>query len=173
MKLNTLKKVEMTLETSNSKTFFELLDGRSEELHFKQINPTKFIVNDSEFSLKSGVTVDLEILNVELEATSKVLWPGKTVKVRGGIHGQGEPIKASATIPFGKKMSSGVAAESFLYWVIETPEGTFHNKKPIHMTGTVTGLPPKDATFTSETVIPIYDEQDSQVGSIYGCLQSN
>lgn len=173
MKLSVPKKIEMTLETSNSKTYFELLDGRSEELHFRQVTPTKFAVNDSEFSMKSGITVDLEIMNVELEATSQVLWPGKTVRVRGGIHGQGQPIKATATIPFGKKMKDGVQAESFLYWMIETPEGTFHNKKPIHMKGTVTGLPPKDATFTSEIVIPIYDAEDHQVGSIYGCLQSN
>lgn len=173
MKINALKKVNMTLESSNSKTYFELLDGRAEELHFKQVTATKFTVSDSEFNLKSGVTVDLEIMNVELEATSQVLWPGQTVRVRGGVHGQGQPIKALAKIPFGKKMADGVEAESFLYWMIETPEGTFHNKKAIHMKGTVTGLPPKEATFTSETVIPIYDEQDNQVGSIYGCLQSN
>jgi hypothetical protein len=173
MKLRTPKKVELTLENSNSKTYFELLDGRSEELHFEQVNSTKFTVNDSEFSLKSGITVDLEIMNVDLQATSQVLWPGQTVRVRGGVHGQGQPIKASATIPFGKKMADGVQAESYLYWVIETPEGTFHNKKPIPMKGVVTGLPPKDATFTSETVIPLYDEKDNQVGHIYGCLQSN
>ncbi|WP_134682978.1 hypothetical protein [Brevibacillus migulae] len=173
MNILSAKKVEMTLESSNSKTFLELADGRTEELHFTQVNETKFFVNDSEFSLKSGVTVDLEIQNVELEAVSNVLWPGQKVRVRGGIDGQGQAIKATATIPFNKTIADGVQAESFLYWVIETPEGTFHNKKPIHMKGTIKGLPPKDATFYSNTVIPIYDTEDHQVGTLYGCLQSN
>ncbi len=167
------KKIQMTLPTSNSKTYFELIDGRAEELHFTQVNPTSFTVNDSDFSLKSGVNVELEIENVDLVATSTVLWPGQQVRVRGGIHGQGQPIKASAKIPFGKKMADGVQAESFLYWVIETPEGTFHNQQPIHMKGRIAGLPPKDATFHSEGTIAIYDEKEDQVGTLYGCLQSN
>ncbi|MBU8772122.1 hypothetical protein [Cytobacillus oceanisediminis] len=173
MKLRVSKKVELTLQNSNSKTYLEMLDGRSEELHFTQVAPTKFTVNDSDFSVKSGIDVDLEIMNVELEATSKSIWPGMKIGVKGGIHGQGQPIKASANIPLGKKMADGVQAETLLYWVIDTPEGTLHNKQPIHMKGTVTGLPPQDATFTSETVIPIYNDQDQQVGTIYGCLQSN
>ncbi|MGN7401938.1 hypothetical protein ACTHO0_18970 [Cytobacillus praedii] len=173
MKTKFTQKLEMTLPTSNSKTYLELLDGRSEELHFTQVTPTKFTVNDSEFSFKSGVNVDIEIFNVELEAKSETLWPGATIKVRGGIHGQGETIKASASIPLNKKIADGVQAESFLYWVIETPEGELHNKKPIHMKGIVKGLPPKDATFHSETVIPLYDSENNQVGTIYGCLQSN
>lgn len=168
-----LNKVEMTLPTSNSKTYLEFLDGRAEELHFTQTTPTRFTVNDSEFSLKSGVAIDVEIMNVELEATSKVLWPGQKVLVRGGLQGQGEPIKAKATIPLSKTMAEGVQAESFLYWFIDTPEGTFANKKPIHMKGKITGLPPKDATFTSDSVIPLYDKEDKQVGTLYGCLQSN
>lgn len=173
MNLLSLKKIQMTLPSSNSKTYLELLDGRSEQLHFTQVKPTKFTVNDSEFSLKSGATIDLEIENVDLVADSKVLWPGQQVRVRGGIHGQGQTIKATASIPFGKKMDDGVQAESFLYWVIETPEGNFHNKQPIHMKGRITGLPPKDATFRSEGTISIYDEKDDQVGTLYGCLQSN
>ncbi len=167
------RKVEMTLPSSNSKTFFELLDGRCEELQFSQVNPTQFVVGDSDFSLKSGAKVELEIMNVDLEATSKTLWPGQKVRVRGGLHGQGQTIKAVASIPMGKKMADGVQAESFLYWVIETPEGTFHNKQPIHMKGRITGLPPKDATFYSEGTIPIFNDQDDQVGTLYGCLQSN
>jgi hypothetical protein len=173
MKLFKTKQVEMTLESSDSKTFLELLDGRSEELHFKQVRPTQFTVSDSEFSLKSGITVDLKIQNVDLEATSSVLWPGQTVRVRGGIHGQGEAIQASATIPLNKTIADGVQGESWLYWVIETPEGTFKNKKPIHMKGMIKGLPPKDATFHSEGTVPIYDVNDGQVGTLYGCLQSN
>jgi hypothetical protein len=173
MKALLSQKLELTLPTSNSKTTLELLDGRSEELHFTQVKPTNFTVSDSEFKLKSGITVGVEILNVDLEATSHLLWPGQKVRVRGGVHGQGEPIKASATIPFNKKIADGVQADSFLYWVIETPEGTFHNKQPIHMTGTIKGLPPQDATFTSQSVTAIYDVEDRQVGTIYGCLQSN
>ncbi|MFD2673336.1 hypothetical protein [Marinicrinis sediminis] len=173
MKAAALKKLSMTLENSNSKTYLELLDGRAEELHFEQAEPTHFTVSDSEFSLKSGVTVDLEIQNVDLVATSSKLWPGQQIRVRGGLHGQGQTMKASATIPFNKKMAEGVQGESYLYWVMETPEGTFHNKQPIHMKGTLKGLPPKDATFYSESVIPMFDEQDNQVGQIYGCLQSN
>ncbi|CAM4474887.1 MULTISPECIES: hypothetical protein [Paenibacillus] len=173
MKLLSAKQVQMTLPSSNSKTYLELMDGRSEELQFTQVNPTKFTVNDSEFSLKSGVTVDLEIENVELVATSEVLWPGQQVRVRGGVNGQGQPIKASAAVPVGKKMADGVQAESFLYWVIETPEGTFHNNQPIHMKGRITGLPPRNATFHSEGTIAIYDEKEDQVGTLYGCLQSN
>ncbi|GIQ69337.1 hypothetical protein DUZ99_17275 [Xylanibacillus composti] len=168
-----LKKLSMTLENSNSKTYLELADGRVEELQFTQAQPTHFTVNDSEFSLKSGVTVDLEIMNVDLVATSKEIWPGQEIRVRGGVHGQGAPMKASATIPFKKTITDGVQGESYLYWVMETPEGTFHNKKPIHMKGTLKGLPPKDATFYSESVVPLFDEQDNQVGQIYGCLQSN
>ncbi|MEC0246737.1 hypothetical protein ACI48J_21845 [Paenibacillus chitinolyticus] len=170
MKLN---EVEMTLPTSNSKTYLELVDGRSEELHFVQAQPTQFTVNDSEFSLKSGVTVDIEIKNVDLVATSAVLWPGQSIHVRGGLHGQGETIKGSAKIPFGKKIADGVEAETFLYWVVETPEGSFHNEQPIHMTGTITGLPPQDATFRSAGVVPLFDEQGDKVGTLYGCLQSN
>ncbi|WP_127531387.1 hypothetical protein [Paenibacillus kobensis] len=173
MKLLSLKKIQMTLPNSNSKTYLELVDGRSEELHFTQAAATKFTVNDSEFSLKTGATVDIEIENVDLVATSQVLWPGQIVRVRGGVHGQGESIKASATIPLGKKMADGVQAESFLYWVIETPEGTYHNNQPIHMKGRITGLPPKDATFHSEGTIAIYDDKEDQVGTLYGCLQSN
>lgn len=168
-----LKKLSMTLENSNSKTYLELADGRVEELQFTQAEPTHFTVNDSEFSLKSGVTVDLEIMNVDLVATSKEIWPGQEIRVRGGVHGQGAPMKASATIPFNRTITDGVQGESYLYWVMETPEGTFHNKKPIHMKGTLKGLPPKDATFYSESVVPLFDEQDNQVGQIYGCLQSN
>lgn len=167
------KKVTMTLENSNSKTYLELLDGRVEELHFKQVSPTQFTVSDSEFSLKSGITVDLEIMNVELEATSSVLWPGQKIRVRGGINGQGQPIKASATIPFGKQIADGVKGESWLYWVVETPDGKLHNKQPIHMMGTLTSLPPKDATFTSQGTIALYNEEDVHVGTLYGCLQSN
>jgi hypothetical protein len=168
-----LKKLSMTLENSNSKTYLELLDGRSEELHFKQTQPTHFTVNDSEFSLKSGIKVDLEILNVDLAATSSVIWPGQTIRVRGGLQGQGAPMKASATIPLNRKLADGVQGETYLFWVLDTPEGAFHNKKPIHMKGTLKGLPPKDATFYSESVVPLYDEHDNQVGQIYGCLQSN
>ncbi|MGM1050632.1 MAG: hypothetical protein ACQEXX_31625 [Bacillota bacterium] len=167
------KKVEMTLETSNSRTFLELLDGRSEELQFTQVTPTKFTVSDSEFSLKSGVKVDIEIQNVELEATSSIIWPGQKVRVRGGLHGQGETLKASTVIPFNKKIADGVEAESLLYWVVETPEGELHNKKPIRMIGTITGLPPKNADFYSEGVVPLYDTQGGHVGTLYGCLQSN
>ncbi|WP_163854387.1 hypothetical protein [Paenibacillus elgii] len=167
------KKIGMTLENSNSKTYLELLDGRSEELSFKQAAPTHFTVSDSEFSLKTGVTVDLEIMNVDLVATSSVIWPGATIRVRGGLQGQGRTMKASASIPFNKKMADGVQGESWLYWVIETPQGEFHNKKPIHMKGTLKGLPPKDATFYSDSVIPLFDAEDNQVGTIYGCLQSN
>ncbi|PWW03223.1 hypothetical protein DFQ01_107120 [Paenibacillus cellulosilyticus] len=173
MKLLSSKKIQMTLPSSNSKTYLELVDGRCEELHFSQVNPTKFTVNDSEFSFKTGATVELEIENVDLVATSQVLWPGQQVRVRGGVHGQGQPIKASATIPLGKKMADGVQADSFLYWVIETPEGTFHNNEPIHMKGRITGLPPKDATFHSEGTIAIFDEKEDRVGTLYGCLQSN
>ncbi len=168
-----LKKLAMTLESSDSKTYLELLDGRVEELHFTQAQPTHFTVQDSEFSLKSGITVDLEIMNVDLVATSSKLWPGQVIRVSGGLQGQGQPMKASATIPFNRKMADGVQGESYLYWIMETPEGKFHNKKPIHMKGTLRGLPPKDATFYSESVVPLYDEQDNQVGQIYGCLQSN
>jgi len=173
MKLLTSKKIEMTLPSSNSKTYLELADGRCEELHFTQVKPTSFTVSDSEFSLKSGVTVDIEIQNVDLVATSEVLWPGQQVRVRGGLHGQGETIKASATIPFGAKMADGVQAESFLYWVVETPEGELRNKKAIHMKGMIKGLPPKDATFHSEGVVPLYDNAGGQAGTLYGCLQSN
>lgn len=173
MKLMSTKSMNMTLENSNSKTYLELLDGRTEELHFQQAAPTQFTVNDSEFSLKSGIKVELEIKNVNLVATSKTIWPGATISVTGGLEGQDETMKASATIPFNRTMADGVQGESFLYWVLETPEGKFHNKKPIHMIGVLKGLPPKDATFYSESVIPLYDEQDNQVGTIYGCLQSN
>lgn len=167
------KQVTMTLENSNSKTFLELLDGRSEELQFTQVAPTEFTVNDSEFSLKSGINVELGIKNVDLVATSSVIWPGQTIRVRGGLHGQGAAMKAQATIPFNKKMADGVQGESWLYWVIETPEGEFHNKQAIHMKGTLKGLPPKNATFYSDSVTPLFDSEDNQVGTVYGCLQSN
>ena len=173
MKVLSPGKVNMTLPNSNSKTFLELLDGRREELHFTQAEPTPFTVSDAEFSLKSGVTVDVEIMNVKLEATSRELWPGKKVTVRGGVDGQGEAMKANVSIPFNKKIADGVQAETYLYWVIETPEGTLRNKQPIHMKGTIHGLPPQNATFNSESVIPLYDEQDQHVGTLYGCLQSN
>ncbi|MEH6989544.1 hypothetical protein [Cytobacillus firmus] len=167
------KQKTLTLETSSSSTTLELADGRFEELKFEQLNPTQFTVSDSEFNIKSGINVELEIQNVDLVATSKVLWPGQVIKVRGGVHGQGEPIKAKATIPLNKKITDGVQGESFLYWVIETPEGELTNKQPIHMKGLIKGLPPKDATFTSESVIPLYNDRDDQVGTLYGCLQSN
>ncbi|GAA4726525.1 hypothetical protein [Brevibacillus fulvus] len=173
MNILSQKKVSMTLENSNSKTVLELLDGRSEELQFTQVAPTQFTVNDSEFSIKSGISVELEIMNVDLEATSQVLWPGQKIRVRGGLQGQGEAMKAVAAIPLGKKIFDGVQGESWLYWHLETPEGTFHNKKPIHMKGTLKSLPPKDATFFSDSVIPLYNDQDELVGTIYGCVQSN
>ncbi|MGA5691415.1 hypothetical protein [Cytobacillus pseudoceanisediminis] len=173
VKVLSAKKVEMVLENSNSKTYLELLDGRSEELHFTQVTPTKFTVNDSDFSIKSGINVELEIMNVDLEATSNVIWPGQKIRVRGGLHGQGQPMKASATIPLNKKIADGVDSESFLYWVIETPEGNLHNKKPIHMKGVVKGLPPRDTELRSDSVIPMYDQEGNLAGQIYGCLQSN
>jgi hypothetical protein len=173
MKVFSSKKISMTLPTSNSKTYLELVDGRAEEFHFTQVAPTEFTVSDSEFSIKSGVTVDVVIMNVDLEATSEVLWPGQKVRVRGGLHGQGSPIKASVTIPFNKKIADGVQAESFLYWVVETPEGTLQNQQPIHMKGSIKGLPPKDATFHSESTIALYDVEGIHVGTLYGCLQSN
>ncbi|MVO98860.1 MULTISPECIES: hypothetical protein [Paenibacillus] len=167
------KKVTMTLENSNSKTYLEMLDGRSEELHFAQVAPTQFTVDDSEFSLKSGINVELGILNVDLVATSSVIWPGQTIRVRGGLQGQGAAMKAQATIPFNKKMADGVQGESWLYWVIETPEGELHNKQPIHMKGVLKGLPPKNATFYSDSVTPLFDRENNQAGTVYGCLQSN
>jgi hypothetical protein len=172
---NILKSVtkKLSLETSTSRTVFEMLDGRREELVFNQVRPTEFTVSDSNFSLKSGVNIEVEIENVDLVSTSKTLWPGSKVHVRGGINGQGAPIKAQASIPTNKVIVDGVDAESFLYWVIETPEGTFHNKQPIHMKGHITGLPPKDATFSSQDVVPIFDANDKQVGTLYSCLQSN
>ena len=172
-KLNTALKKSLKLETSTSRTILELVDGRREELEFKQERPTEFTVSDSEFSIKSGIDVEVEIQNVDLVATSKVLWPGKEIRVRGGIDGQGETIKARAKIPVNSTINNGVDTESFLYWVIETPEGALHNKKPIYMKGLIKGLPPKDAVFHSQDVVPIYDNNGNEAGSLYNCLQSN
>lgn len=163
----------MTLDNSKSQTKLELLDGRSELLHFSQATPTEFIVNDSNFGIRSGVSVDLDIQNVDLVAKSSVLWPEQEIRVRGGVHAQGKSLKATATIPFNKTMKDGVKGESWLFWSIETPVGTLHNKKPIHMTGTIQGLPPKNATLASTDIIPLYDQDDELAGHIYGCLQSN
>lgn len=163
----------MKLDNSKSKTTLELLDGRSEELNFEQVTPTVFTANETNFSVRSGFTLDLDIKNVDLVAESKVLWPGKKIRVRGGIEAQGHALKASAKIPLDKTIKDGVKGESWLYWDIETPEGTFRNNKPIHMTGMIKSLPPKDTTLVSEEIIPLYDEKGSEVGHIYGCLQSN
>ncbi|MCK6259453.1 hypothetical protein LCY76_23050 [Fictibacillus sp. KIGAM418] len=171
--LQKVLKKKLSLETSTSRTILELVDGRREELVFNQVRPTEFTVSDSNFNLKSGVNVEIEIENVDLVAASKTLWPNAEIRVRGGLNGQGAPIKAHATIPANKVIVDGVDAESFLYWVIETPEGNFHNKQPIHMKGHITGLPPKDATFNSQDVVPIFDANDQQVGTLYSCLQSN
>ncbi|WP_214483023.1 hypothetical protein [Bacillus sp. SM2101] len=166
-------KKQLKLETSTSRTVFELLDGQREELEFKQVRPTEFTVTDSDFQLGTGIRVEIEIQNVDLVATSKKLWPGQEVRVRGGVHGQGEPIKAFAKVPANKTITAGVDAESFLYWVIETPDGTFHNEQPIHMKGLIKGLPPKDATFHSQDVVRIFDQEGNEAGTLYNCLQSN
>lgn len=168
-----LKKATMTLPVSSSTTVMELVDGRTEKLYFKQVKPTEFTVSDSEFTLKSGIKVDLDIQNVNLEATSEVLWPGQKVIVRGGIQANGEAIKGQVTIPIGKTIDSGVQGETWLYWTIETPDGTLKNKKAIHMVGTVKGLPPQDSEFTSSDVIPLFDQQGNHKATIYNCCQSN
>ncbi|MBG9794366.1 hypothetical protein ABD76_18370 [Paenibacillus dendritiformis] len=169
-----LKKATLTLPNSNSTTVLELADGRSEKLYFSQVIPTEFTVSDSEFSLKSGVNVELDIKNVDLVATSEVLWPGQKVYVRGGKSSTGKALKGEVKIPLGKTISSGVPGETWLYWDIETPEGTFVNRTPIHMTGTVKGLPPQAAEFTSQDVISLYDQLEGKfAGSIYACSQIN
>lgn len=167
-----LKKTTMTLPNSNSTTVLELADGRSEKLYFSQVRPTEFTVSDSEFSMKSGINVELDIKNVDLVATSNVLWPGQKVYVRGGSASTGKALKGEVHIPLGKTVSGGVPGETWLYWDIETPEGTFVNQIPIHMTGTVKGLPPQATEFSSQDVISLYDQLEGKfAGTIYACCQ--
>lgn len=163
----------MSLPTSNSSTTLELTDGRAEKLEFTQVKPTKFTVSDSEFSLKSGVNIDIEIQGVHLEATSKELWPGQKVIVKGGIEAGEAPMKASAKIPKGKNIKDGVDGESWLYWTVETPDGVMKNQKPIHMEGKLYNLPPTGTVFTSPELVSLYDLEGNHKGTIYNCAQAN
>ncbi|NBI29833.1 hypothetical protein [Chengkuizengella marina] len=173
LKESLLKKIKMSLPTSNSSTILELPDGRSEKLEFTQVKATQFTVSDSDFELKSGVNVELDIHNVNLEATSKVLWPGEKVTVKGGLESHGQALKGVVNIPINKTIHDGVRGESWLYWKIETPEGVLMNDKPIHMVGEVKGLPPQDSEFRSEDVITLNNEKGEFAGTIYNCCQSN
>lgn len=167
-----LKKASMTLPNSNSTTVLELADGRSEKLYFSQVKPTEFTVSDSEFTMKSGISIELDIKNVDLVATSEVLWPGEKVYVRGGNASTGKALKGEVSIPLGMNINSNVPGETWLYWDIETPEGTFVNQTPIHMTGMVKGLPPQATEFSSQDVISLYDQLDGKfAGTIYACTQ--
>ncbi|WP_077702797.1 hypothetical protein [Virgibacillus dokdonensis] len=168
-----VRSVEMTLPNSKSSTILELENGKTEELFFTQVEPTKFKVLDADYSRKSGISVDIDIDNVYLKTTSKVLWPGESIIVRGGLRANEEPMRASFNIPKGKKLKDGVPGESWLYWSIETPAGTFKNLVPIHMKGTITSLPPKDTTFTSAVAVDLYDLEGKQKAKIYNCAQTN
>ena len=163
----------MSLEGSRSATTFELPDGRSERLHFRQVSPTQFAVRPPTVDADGTTHIDLEIMEVELEAVSQELWPGQTIRVLGGFRASGKTLRAAVHIPAGKELADGVPAESWLYWQVETPSGMLHNEQPIHMTGEVTQLPPYGSTFRSADRIPLVDSEGVQRLVIYNCDQAN
>lgn len=163
----------LSLEGSRSATTMELPDGTSERLYFRQVSPTQFAVREPIMDESGNTRVELEILEVELEATSEKLWPGQTIKVLSGFRASGKMLQAAVTIPAGVEMSAGVPAESWLYWQVETPIGSFHNEQPIHMTGSITQLPPYGSTFTSTERIPLLDDEGAERLVIFNCDQTN
>ncbi|PEM43181.1 hypothetical protein [Bacillus toyonensis] len=153
---------------------FQLPDGRSEKFKLHSTGPVEFIFQEPVKQANGDTTIDLEILKFEVEAESKVLWPGEKVRMSGGskITHEALPIKGRVLIPAGKDLKDGVESIQDVYIQVETPLGTLHNTEAIPMIGVITGIPPKDSVFTSTTQTSLYDGQLQKKMEIYGCQSS-
>ncbi|WP_405082369.1 hypothetical protein ACI48J_07775 [Paenibacillus chitinolyticus] len=164
----------MEIPSAKSEVEFRLLDGRTEFFELSSTGPIEFKFETPVSHDNGETTIDLEILKFEVEATSKVLWPGQQVKMSGGrnIRHEALPIRGRVVVPEGKDLMDGVESIQDVYIQIETPSGTFHNTEAIQMTGSVTGIPPVDVTFRSSTVTKIYDENMERQMDVYGCAST-
>ncbi|CAG9623742.1 hypothetical protein [Sutcliffiella rhizosphaerae] len=167
-------KVGHKLSVPKAKSELEIVlnDGRSESFQLSSTGPVDFIIFNPEETITGDTIVPLEILKFEVEAISKVLWPGEKVKMAGGknIGHESLPIKGEVRIPKGKNMTDGVESEQLVYIQVDCPLGKLHNVTAVPMVGKIKGIPPIGVKFkTTGLETPLFDENMEKQLTVVAC----